>query len=123
MTQHGARADHDGQMPESARLGRGVPWAGLAAGPAAWGAAFQASYAFADWQCAHTLHPTPWLLALALTVALAGALLTWPALSEGPSTTHTRRFLAWLSLLTALLFALVIALQLVAALIFTGCER
>jgi hypothetical protein len=123
MTQHGAQAERDGETPASARLGRGVAWAGLAAGPTAWGAAFQAGYAFADWQCAHTLHPTPWLLAVALAVALAGALLSWPALLGGPSATHTRRFLAALSLLTALLFALVIALQLVATLIFTGCER
>jgi hypothetical protein len=110
-------------IDQHAKADRGISWAGLAAGPAAWGAALQVSYAFADWQCAHGSRPTPWMLVVALVVAIAGAGLSWPAWAQGGGSTGTRRFVAALSLMTALLFALVIALQLVAALVFTGCER
>jgi len=106
-----------------ASIGRGVAWAGLVAGPTAWGIAFQAGYALADLQCAHGIRPTPWLFAAAIILALLGAVLSWRAFASELDAAGTRRFLAGVSALAALLFAAVIALQLVATLIFTGCEQ
>ena len=106
----------------------GVSWAGLAAGPAAWVLSTQLDYSIVSWQCMTKTYPAPWISALAISMALVGALLSWRAVREPghgiapPQTMRTRRFLAGLSAAIAVLFALVMAMQLAAALIFGGCE-
>ncbi|MGN6551168.1 MAG: hypothetical protein ACTHJ3_14920 [Pararhizobium sp.] len=106
----------------------GIAWAGFAAGPAAWAISFELNYSITHWQCLAHARPAPLVSAGAIAVALAGAGLSWRAYrtaSHGvapPLTARTRRFLAGTSLGMALLFALAMALQLVAGLIFGGCE-
>lgn len=107
---------------------QGVSWAGIVAGPAAWAVSFQLNYTLVPWQCANGVRPIPWLLAVGILASLAGGFLSWRAWrseghgSEPPVTDHTRRFLAGVGVAAGLLFALVILLQLLAALVFAGCE-
>lgn len=108
----------------------GIPWAGLASGPAAWVVATPLHYALAPWVCAHgpAVLMVPAVALVLLLVALGGGLLSWrawratpaPAGEEGGRPHH---FLAALGMLAAGLFALVIALQGAAGLVFDGCER
>src|SRR5918993_40988 len=65
----------------AAWLQRGIPSAGLCAGPAAWFASHEARYALVPWVCANKLpliHP---VTAAAALIALFGAYLSWRALS------------------------------------------
>lgn len=106
----------------------GIPWAGLAAGPAAWAVSFELNYSIAHWQCAANSHPAPWFSLIGIVVALTGAFLSWRAWGNHdhglgpPMAAHARRFLAGASLGVSALFALVILLQLMAGLVFGGCE-
>jgi hypothetical protein len=108
---------------------RGLSWGGLALGPFAWATTLQANYALADWQCAHGIPATPWISLAGMLVAALGAALSYRALSASdggpppPEAVRLRRFVALIGSLCALLFVLVNGLQLLASLIFTGCER
>jgi hypothetical protein len=116
-------------MVASRSLSQGISWMGLVLGPGSWGAALEANFAFADFQCAHGVYPTPWISFAAAAVALVGAAISERARrspeggSSPPERIDTRRFVAGLSVGTALIFALVNVMQGGAALIFTGCER
>lgn len=108
---------------------RGVPWAGLVAGPGAWAVNLQANYAAVPWICAHRVNFVP-VLALTLALfALAGAFLSWrtwrvasadDATGSGGAPAH---LLAGISIMSGTLFALVILTQGAAALVLNGCER
>ncbi len=108
----------------------GVPWAGLAAGPTAWAVSTQLNYALANWSCEHQMRIVP-ILALALAaIALGGAFLSaraWRASGPDQASLESegtpRRFLAGMSLLMAVLFAVVILAQGSAGLVLNGCER
>ncbi|MBZ9936987.1 hypothetical protein LB518_11830 [Mesorhizobium sp. BR1-1-16] len=110
-------------------LRKGLPSAGLIAGPSAWAISFQASYVIVPWQCANMIRIVPWLSALGILVALAGCLLSyraWAAASHGWDTPAAGRrcaFVAALGIATAALFALVLAMQGMASFMFEGCER
>jgi hypothetical protein len=106
-------------------------WAGLAAGPAAWAVATQLHYAIVPWTCArgitHLL--VPGLAVLFAAVAACGALVSWRARHRLPASAagddvvgHPHAFLARVAAGLAILFALVILMQGVAGLLFTGCE-
>ena len=115
----------------AAWLHRGLPSAGLYAGPVAWFVSQQARYSLVPWVCANKLpliHPvTPG----ASLIALLGAYLSWRALatagaepepdSSGAGRPH--RFVVVMGIGLALLFTLVIALQGAAAFVLEGCER
>jgi hypothetical protein len=108
---------------------RNLAWAGGAAGPLAWLASTQVNYAFAAWPCAARA-PLVAAIALALAViALGGAALSWRGLKRVasapgslPRKPRSERFVAAAGMGLALLFALVIAMQGTAGLIFDGCE-
>jgi hypothetical protein len=92
----------------------GLTWAGIAAGPGAWAVSTQANYALSPWPWAHRLAVVPIVAAVLTVIALAGAALSWRAL-----TTHavsTQQFVA-LGVLAGLLFAAVIALHGVAGMV------
>jgi hypothetical protein len=111
-------------------LGKGVPAAGMFGGGIAWFASTQANYALAGWACAAGV---PWLtpvLAVALMVAALGSgVLSWRAWGHGDAapgdgaTAQPRHMLAGIGVLSAILFALVIATQAAAGLVLSGCER
>jgi hypothetical protein len=106
----------------------GISWAGLAAGPTAWAVSTQLNYSIAHWQCTAKTYPSPWFSALAILIALAGAALSWRAVSDPghgvspPETMRTRRFVAGASVGIGVLFALVMLMQMAAGLVFGGCE-
>jgi hypothetical protein len=112
-------------------LERGVPWAGIYAGPAAWLVSTQANYALVPWVCANKMPVIPLLAAALVAVSLFGGFLSWRAFAVAGSVTATelkgggrpRRFLAALGMLLAVLFALVILVHGLAGLAFSGCER
>jgi hypothetical protein len=97
-------------------LRNGVPWAGLASGPAAWAASTVANYALAG--TGHGSFPiVPLIAAVLVAVALAGAALSWSAWRRTPEPVATqangipRAFVAGIGAMGAVLFAAVIVLQ------------
>jgi hypothetical protein len=108
----------------------GVSWAGIFSGPLAWLISTQANYALAAWPCAHRSGAIP-SIALALTfVALAGAALSWRALSRtanspvsAPRKPRSEVLVAIIGIALASLFALVIAMHGLAGIVFSGCEQ
>src|SRR3954447_8155730 len=110
---------------------KGLPAAGLYAGPVAWLVSTQANYALVPWVCAHKVRVIP-IVALALIAAsLFGAFLSWRAYAAARPTPpedasggeRPHRFVALVGMLTAGLFALVIAVHGAAGFVFSGCER
>jgi hypothetical protein len=112
-------------------LRNGVDWAGLAAGPAAWALSTQGNYSLASWVCHWRTNPVPVLGLVLVLIALVGAALSWRAWRSSNAgdeilleqSGRPRAFLALMSALLAVLFALVIVMQASAGLILGGCER
>jgi hypothetical protein len=109
---------------------KGVPAAGLYAGPVAWLVSTQANYALVPWVCAHKVRVIPAVALALIAVSLFGAFLSWRAYAVRPASPgdfsgggRPHRFLAGVGVLTAVLFALVIAVHGAAGLFFSGCER
>jgi hypothetical protein len=112
-------------------LHKGVDWAGLAAGPAAWAISTQANYGIATAMCGFRFNIVPVLGLLLVLIALAGAALSWRAWRVagsdkellGQEDGRPRAFIALASTIIAILFAAVIATQGAAGLMLSGCER
>ena len=102
---------------------------GFFAGPAAWAAHQQIGYMLVRAGCLSGVLWVPVLTLIAMAVTLAGGYLSWMPWrhseeSEAKSDAmRTHRFLALLSVLFALLFALAILLQGVATLFLNACQR
>lgn len=115
----------------AAWLERGVPSAGLYAGPFAWFISTQGNYALVPWVCAHKLPVIPILAAVLIMVSLFGAVLSWRAFASSGAVPHgdstgagrPHRFVAVVGIMMAMLFALVILVQGAAGVVFDGCER
>lgn len=115
----------------ASHLSTGVSWAGLLAGPGAWAINTQLGYALVDWSCVTRLRPLPFVAAALLLVALAGAFLSWRAWRHLPehgsveesTSRQPLRMVAAIGVLLSVLFALVIAAQGMAGVMFDGCER
>ena len=104
----------------------GLSWAGLLSGPGAWALSTQLNYALVPWDCPRQLGVVPWTALLLVLFALGGGALSWRALRRPDIVARperTARFIALLGIWAALLFALIVALQGSAGLVFTGCER
>ena len=111
---------------------RGLPSAGLYAGPGAWLASTQGNYALVPWVCAHKLALIPVFALVLAAIALAGAFLSWRAAYapaaweselEAAREPQPLPFLAALGIAMGVLFALVILTQGAASLVLDGCER
>jgi hypothetical protein len=107
---------------------RSYPAAGLIAGPAAWAVSTQAGYAATASICASRASLLMFLTAALLAaLSFGGACISYAAapqlLDHGRPDGHPRTFLAAISVGAGILFSMVIMLQGVAALAFTGCER
>lgn len=112
-------------------LSRGLPSAGLYAGPAAWMVDTQANYALVPWICAHQAPLVPIVALVLAAVSLFGGFLSWQAWRVAPAVTEREQtgggrphhFLALVGTAMAVLFAAVILLHGAAGLVFHGCER
>ena len=112
-------------------IARGLPSAGLYAGPMAWFISTQGNYALTPWMCANKTPVVPMLAAVLFVVSLIGGFLSWRAFasaSSAPQADVTRagrphRFVAAIGIMMAVLFGLVIAVQGIAGVVFNGCER
>jgi hypothetical protein len=112
-------------------MSRGLPSAGLYAGPGAWLVNTQANYALVPWICAHQIQLVPVVALVLAVVSLIGGFLSWrgyaaatptpPPDSSGGGRPH--RFLALIGVGMALLFATVILVHAAAGVVFHGCER
>jgi hypothetical protein len=115
----------------AAWLDKGLPSAGLYAGPAAWAVSTQANYALVPWVCAHKVPVIPVLAAILVLVSLFGGVMSWRALANAEPERNAdatgggrpHRMVAAVGMMTAVLFALVIAVHGIAGLVFDGCER
>jgi hypothetical protein len=110
---------------------KGLPSAGIFAGPAAWLLNTQINYALAPWICAHQIRLVPVVALVMAAVSLAGGFLSWNAYRTSSITPETdssgagrpHRFVAIIGMLMAGLFTLVILVHGAAGLVFHGCER
>jgi hypothetical protein len=108
-----------------------VPWAGLAAGAAAWAISTQAGYSLASMSCGGSRAPTLAIVIGSLMLAGAGGVLSWqawrcrggPTANDDARSAHPHRLMAGLGVLAAALFALGIVLQAMGVLIISGCDR
>jgi hypothetical protein len=106
-------------------LQRGLPLAGFFAGAAALGINTQLGYLLVAWACAHHAGFAIPLMALIFAAVCAlGGYLSWRSLAfHSARAPASSRFLSSIGVLSAILFTLVIALQGIAGLVLTGCER
>ena len=122
---------HDPRFKPSLRDLEGASWTALFAGPIAWFADQQASYALVPWACAGgprvAIHAAN---LVALAVVLVGATLgfrDWRRAGEVSDELDRpsghARFLGLLGLMLCLFFALPIALQGVAGFILDPCQK
>jgi hypothetical protein len=107
-----------------------VPWAGLAAGAAAWAISTQAGYPLASMSCGGSRAPALAIVIASLMLAGAGGVLSWNAwrgrgrpTANNARGAHPRGLMAGLGVLAAALFALGIVLQAMGVLIISGCDR
>jgi hypothetical protein len=108
-----------------------VSWAGLAAGPAAWAVDTQLNYALVPWACAHGRNVILAIAGVLAAVSLLGALLSclaWqrhdgPGMHIPEQDGHPRHLLSAIGTAAGLLFAIVIMLQGLAAVMISPCLR
>jgi hypothetical protein len=117
-------------MAMAAWVHKGVPSAGLYAGPLAWLVSLQAKYALVPWICANKLQLIHPVTLVSMLIGLAGTYVSWRAFATSPEPPPDRsgggrphRFVAAMGVLMSLLFTLVILLQGAAAFFLEGCER
>jgi len=97
------------------------PWAGLVAGMAGAGLQHQLVSDSLHFDCGYGDYNLPVGLA-ALVLVVAGGLVSWSCARARPSDSDsTRRFVAHMSLLAAVLFALMVLWGILAGAILPGC--
>jgi hypothetical protein len=99
--------------------------AGLLAGPLLWSVNTEAGQILPYADCRSSIHFAAILSLISVALALGSGWVSWRARTAGPVawSERTLRFVAVLSCLTALIFALALLLQGAAGLVLTGCER
>jgi hypothetical protein len=115
------------QAPEYIRF---FYWAGVALGPAAWAVSTQTLYTISAKACTKSFPATIILAAILVIVAAAGTVVSLRAIRRDAAAEwadaqggRARNFMAWLGVGAGILFALVIANQLAAALMISPCLR
>jgi hypothetical protein len=102
---------------------RGLPSAGLYAGPVAWLVSTQANYSLATLDCEVDIPIVPIVALGLIAISLFGCFLSWREPIIPWRDGHPHRFVAAIGIAMALLFALAILLQGAAGLFLSGCER
>jgi hypothetical protein len=105
------------KMPNFTEL---KPWAGLIAGMGAAGLQHQLVSDSMHFDCRYGDYDLLVGL-LALVVIAAGALVSWSAVRANPDPDSTRRFVAHMSLMAAVLFALMVLWGIMAGAILPAC--
>jgi|tagenome__1003787_1003787.scaffolds.fasta_scaffold20426247_2 multisubunit Na+/H+ antiporter MnhB subunit len=105
-------------------------WAGVALGPAAWAVSTQTLYSLAAQACTKSFPGTAIIAAVLGVVAAAGSIISFCAVRRDAAAEwedvqggRARNFMAWLGVGAGVLFALVIANQLAAAVMISPCLR
>jgi hypothetical protein len=112
-------------------ISRGLPSAGIYAGPGAWLVSTQVNYAAVPWVCAHQVPLIPIVAIVMAVLSLFGGFLSWRGYAAAaptplPDSTgggRPHRFVALMGIAIALLFTVVILIHGAAGLVFHGCER
>ncbi len=112
-------------------ISRGIPSAGIYAGPGAWLIDTQANYALVPWVCGHQMQIVPLVAAAMLALSLFGGFLSWrgyasaggSSRSDSPVGGRPHRFVALMGIACAILFGIVIVVHGAAGMVFHGCER
>ncbi len=112
-------------------ISRGLPSAGIYAGPTAWLIDTQANYALVPWVCAHQIQIIPVVATVMAAVSLLGGFLSWRGYVTAAPMPHAdstgagrpHRFVALIGVGMALLFTAIIILHGIAGVVFHGCER
>jgi hypothetical protein len=109
---------------------RSLYWAGVALGPAAWAVSTQTLYTISAQACTKSSPAMMILAALLAVVAAAGTMISWRAIRRDAAAEwadaqggRARNFMAWVGVGAGVLFALVIANQLAAAMMISPCLR
>lgn len=101
-------------------------WAGLWGAALLWAVNVAAGLTLPTFDCARQIRASALISAGFTALALLAALISWNLVRTtliGFGSPRTLRFDAMLSALGALLFAFALALQTMASLMLTGCER
>ena len=101
-------------------------WAGLWLAGLLWAINMLAGQILPVRDCERSVFLSASLSLLFTVLALAAGLVSWRAASKetaGFASPNTLRFDAMLSALSALVFSFALALQTIASLVLTGCER
>jgi hypothetical protein len=105
-------------------------WAGVALGPAAWAVSTQTVYSLAAHACTKSFPSTIIIAAVLVIVAAAGSIISFRAVRRDAAAEwqdaqggRARNFMAWVGVGAGVLFALVIANQMTAALMISPCLR
>src|SRR5919206_1840314 len=99
-------------------ISRGLPSAGIFAGPAAWLLDTQFNYSAVPWVCAHQFPLVPLVALVMAALSLSGGFLSWRAYAAAAPTPYPdstgagrpHRFVALMGIAMALLFTVVIVL-------------
>jgi hypothetical protein len=117
-------------MSPSSTHKKSLYWAGVALGPAAWAINLQANYAITPHACAEPTSATIVLSILMAVIAASGTLISLRAARRDAPEGWTeaqggrpRDLVAWVSVGSGVIFALVILNQLAAALMISPCLR
>jgi len=105
------------KMPNFAEL---KPWAGLIAGMGAAGLQHQLVSDSIHFDCRYGDYDLLVGLAALLVIAVGG-LVSWSSLRAQPDTDSTRRFVAQMSLMATVLFALMVLWGIMAGVILPAC--
>jgi hypothetical protein len=101
-------------------------WAGLLGAALLWAVNMEVGQILPAFDCTQQVHVSGLISAAFTGLALLAALISWRSartIPTGFGSPRTLRFDAALSALGALVFAFALALQTIASLMLTGCER
>jgi len=113
-------------MTKARSIGSGLlAWSGMIGAPLAWAVATEFGQILPYHDCYATLRGSTLASAACLIAALAASAISWRAFRDNPgaSSDATYRFAAMVSALGAIMFGFALAMQVVATMVLTGCER
>jgi hypothetical protein len=107
------------------RLAHGItPWAGLGLGALAWALHHQVLADSLRFDCSAVSPPRAIAaVVIALVLCVCGAAVSWAGTRNASGEGSGRKFVAWMSILCAGIFALAVLMQAMASFTVPGCFR